>query len=124
MGEAVTDPHVVGAQTEYVFFKALQAFSPSDPPWFLGVRRADRQEDHAGIDAFVTLDVGEVPVQIKSSLAGFDKFLTTHPGTEILIIVIGRDLTPGQIRKKIFDFLFRERGRILRKQRKKNRARH
>ena len=58
----------VGKANEEYFLKAFSEGPKDAPSWFVSVRRANKIEDHLGFDAFIrTTDVGEIPIQIKSS---------------------------------------------------------
>lgn len=56
---------------------AVDAFVDQDfhpPTWFHGIEPSTHEQDQRGIDAVVHTDVGDIYVQIKSSLAGEEKF--------------------------------------------------
>lgn len=109
---------VRGANTEYRFFQALQ--TPNLPSWFLKVRRATKDEDQNGVDAFVELDIGEVEVQIKSSIEGMRKHHNHYPKSSVLVIVLPRSMPLGHVRERILRFLYLRRGEIIRKKMRGN----
>ena len=103
----------IGNTTEFKFFTALQADVRSMPYWFLGVRRATGLEDAAGVDAFVTLDVGEVEVQIKTSETGMVEYEKTHRGNGVLVIVIGVHASISYAKDRILHYLYLRRGAMI-----------
>lgn len=86
---------VLGTETEERFFNAVRTLQR--PVWFYGVRRARTVEDHNGYDAFATIDIGEVPIQIKRSYFGAEKYMRRYPGREIVLMVV----TPGMVEEAI-----------------------
>lgn len=54
-------------------FERIMSTASGFPSWYYGVRKATEAEDHHGIDFFAELDIGEVQLQIKSSVAGREK---------------------------------------------------
>lgn len=102
-----------GGSTELRFFSAMQSPVWRPPFWYIDCRRATPEEDQAGVDAFVTIDAGIIPVQIKSSLAGMEKD-RAHYGDQHCIVVIHENLSDQQIRSKATDFFYRWRGRLIR----------
>jgi hypothetical protein len=107
--ERATVKHAFGMETERRFFCAFRVPNIELPSWFHGVRRASVSEDNAGIDAFVITDIGEIPVQIKSSVNGMFEFNKKHPGNQIPVLVISRDLSAAQILQKAIEIVSRER---------------
>lgn len=91
------------------------AFSSAEslPEWFLGVRPATKQEDANGIDAIVTLDVGEELFQIKTSMQGVLRYQRKRPESRCIIILIQRYATLEQIRTAVLELLHSRRERAL-----------
>lgn len=107
--------HEKGGETEYRFFEALQCVLWKQPFWYKGYRRANREEDRRGVDAFVEIDAGIVPVQIKSSDISRKKHIE-HYGNEHVIIVISEHMTAQMIRSRLMNLLYYKRGELFRKQ--------
>ena len=113
-----------GNETELKFFEALQADIRLMPHWYLGVRRATGLEDSEGVDAFVTLDVGEVKVQIKTSQHRRRDYEKSHNGNGVLVIVLQAKSSLQYAKRKIFNLLYHQRGKMINKQRNGRGARH
>ena len=113
-----------GNQTELKFFEALQSDIRLMPYWYLGVRRPTGIEDADGVDAFVTLDVGEVKVQIKTSQTGRHDYEKFHKGNGVLVIVLEGGSSLQYAKGKILDFLYKRRGAMMPRRRGSQRARH
>lgn len=90
----------LGKESEDRFFSAFMRPGLELPSWFYGVRRANAAEDAAGMDGFAITDIGEMPVQIKSSLGGMLRFNEKRPGNNITVLIIWRNFTPDEIVKK------------------------
>lgn len=104
--------HERGGETELRFFTAMQAHNFGAPHWYHGIRHASRDDDRGGIDAYVTLDAGEVAVQIKSSHAGLHDHRQLYGPVHCIIVICPR--WPIQvIRSKTFDLLYRWRRKML-----------
>jgi hypothetical protein len=112
-----------GGETELRFFEAIQCPEWKPPFWYSGVRHASRTEDREGVDAVVNIDVGEIPVQIKSSHASRMKHIEQY-GRSHVIIVISEHMTPRMIRSKLMNLLYYRRGEFFQKKKiDANRAR-
>lgn len=109
-----------GGSNELRFFSAFQAPVWRPPFWYIDCRRATRDEDRAGVDAFVSIDAGVIPVQIKSSFEGLRRD-ALHYGHEHCIIVVSSRMSPEEIRSKSIDLFYRWRGKLIRTQRAKAR---
>ena len=107
-----------GGETELAFFQAMQCPIWKSPYWFKHTRRATHEEDRNGTDAIAVLDVGEVPIQIKTSHAGRISH-ESHYGKGIIVIVISPFMTHEEIRHLICDKLYVTRGYRIRAQQKK-----
>lgn len=61
--------------------RLLNAYMPERHDWFLQARHASLREDvHLGIDVIVdTIDVGELPIQVRSSQEGLERFYASDP---------------------------------------------
>lgn len=105
-----------GKVSEDQFFRALSARSEDAPSWFVSIRRATEEEDQRGFDAFIlTTDVGEIPIQIKSSRQGVRNFRQKRPGNPAIPVVITVSRRWKPIRKQIFDLVGMRRVRILKR---------
>jgi len=69
------------------------------PSWILSYRQAEKQDEIKGVDAWVQTDIGEIPLQIKSSKRGTKKAKENHP--EIPVIVVGINTSIGEIINKV-----------------------
>ncbi|MBP6869042.1 MAG: hypothetical protein KBC16_02960 [Candidatus Pacebacteria bacterium] len=58
-------------------------------------------EDSSGVDAIASLDVGEVNIQIKSSVTGVYKHMLKY-GNKHLIIVVTPGKTPEVVRREVY----------------------
>ena len=68
------------------------------PPWLSSVVRASQKEDHLGIDSVAhTLEGLRIPLQIKSSEMGKDKFRQQAHRKHIPCIVVASHLSDEQI---------------------------
>ncbi len=102
----VVDPIVRGRQREDKFYKAFQEEGFEFPKFYLGLRRATKEEDMAGTDFFMQTIDGEIPFDVKSSkaTAKTHKRHKRHvPGREkIIIFVVKSMMTNYEIRAKAF----------------------
>lgn len=87
----------LGRETEDYFFYSIESWK-SPPLYYWGIRRATAEEDADGDDGFVRIDIGEVPIQIKRSQVGAEKYLRQYPGRRVLILVIRPGLSERDIR--------------------------
>lgn len=71
---ALSDPR--GDAAERRVLAALTR--PDRPAWIVKVRRARRGENRSGVDVVVDTDVGRVFLQVKSSVAGAQKWRRDH----------------------------------------------
>ncbi len=76
---------------------------PSVPEWFVNVRGATPAEDERGYDLFVLTDVGEIGLQVKSSMAAIANFEADHKHRGIPCILVHEKCTDS----KILFFVFR-----------------
>ncbi len=82
------------------------------PNWVWGFRRASLEEDQKGRDLFVLTDVGEIPLQVKSSLAGADSFKRRY-GNLIPVVIIASYDRPVEVIAKVIEAVEPERYRRL-----------
>ncbi|HEY9480782.1 MAG TPA: hypothetical protein VIR98_00945 [Candidatus Paceibacterota bacterium] len=62
---------------------------PNPPDWFADVRKASKEEDFSGVDAFfICKDQTEIPVQIKGTYAGIEDYLRAHPISEKNVVLL------------------------------------
>lgn len=95
------------------------------PPWFISIRAATKNEDMRGIDAVVTIDIGEVLVQVKSTQNGarnhrrhYERSCYDYDNTFVVIIVPDHS-TPMNICLMLWNLL-----RPIRRHRLARRAYH
>lgn len=89
-----------GLQTENRFYYAMKSLPAAlRPRWFFKFREATNREDGEGTDFFAGLDVGEAPLQVKSSEVGLLKYiLEDHPDKDAIVIVVKPTDSPEAIR--------------------------
>lgn len=81
--------------------RVIEAFAEAGarlPTWFRAIRPSADDEDHAGVDLWVTTATGDVPVQIKSSAMRARMFLDAHPGQFIGVAVVHPSMTYEKLR--------------------------
>jgi hypothetical protein len=78
------------------------------PDWIKGIRRASLKEDQQGQDVFLLTDVGEMPVQIKSSVAGVRRFRQRY-GDRIPVVIVASFDRPEEVLAKIIKAIEPER---------------
>lgn len=77
-------------------------------PWVKRIRMASAEEDARGMDVVVeTADVGDVPIQVKSSKKFLKKHFRRYP--DIPVLIINREHTEEEIRKSLSRIIRRER---------------
>lgn len=103
-----------GKANEEYFFQAFSERPRDAPDWFISVRRATKHEDRNGFDAFViTTDVGEIPIQIKSSTQGIARFFTRRQGNPAIPVVVLAGVNPEGFRKRVFERVGERRKKLL-----------
>ena len=124
-GNPLVRAQEIGGTHELRFFEAFQAPQWRPPYWFRLLRKATREEDKSGVDAFAKIDVATVPLQIKSSVTGllsdvahYGSMCHFKKGAHCIIIVTD-DMTPEGIRRYAIDKLFVWRGMLIRDGRSK-----
>jgi len=77
-------------------------------PWVKRIRMATEEEDARGMDVVVeTHDVGDMPVQVKSSRKFLKKHFRRYP--DIPVLIINREHTEEEVRKALARVVKRER---------------
>lgn len=85
-----------GADNEH---RLVTAFSSGDlPNWFLSIRPATFEEDHAGVDAWVVTMDGDVAIQVKSSAVRAAQFRAKHPDYQGVVVVVHPAMPDDEIR--------------------------
>lgn len=108
-----------GVMTEKRFFAVLRHCLQERkrswmlPQWFYDVKKAAPRYDKKGVDAFVLTDVGKIPVQIKSSVAGAKQFLNKQCHEGIVIIVINKNASDEKILSKTRCFVAEFRQKVI-----------
>ena len=103
-----------GRANEEYFFKAFSEGPRDAPDWFIAMRRATKKEDRNGVDAYVqTADVGEIPIQIKSAVKGFVRYLQKRPRSQAILIVAVAGVNPEGMRKRVFELVEKRRQELL-----------
>lgn len=78
-----------GTKNEERALRLIQTHNGRLPEWVLSSRKGIREEDLDGVDIVVTTDRGEIPLQVKSSLHGREKFLRNpRYSTKIYVLVV------------------------------------
>ncbi len=111
---AIPESFAIGLATESKVIRSVMDPQAIRPVWFHGIRLSTSVEDRKGYDAFATLDVGVVPMQIKTSQGAISGWRKTHPEKkDVVILSIPRHLTWDETRDKILLHLWRRRLEIL-----------
>ena len=98
------DSHRRGFENEQRYIELLKNKRDQLPPWVIDSRKATRHEDQTGVDAVVMSDVGELLLQVKSSLAGKIRFNKKERYKDIGTIVINPNITDDDaIRQTILE---------------------
>jgi len=61
------------------------------PNWIKKYSAASPEEDGKGIDAWVTTDIGKIPLQIKSSTRGVQSARDKYPKIPVTRVIIGEN---------------------------------
>lgn len=93
-----------GFQTEERFMAALKNGNGNNPDWYKGVSKSTNEQDQKKIDCIVHTAFGNIFVQIKSSQAGANKFLSkmNKSHLRIVLLVIKRHYSEDTIREISF----------------------
>lgn len=68
------------------------------PMWFLGVRAGTLKEDMQGVDLWVqTKDVGEIPIQVKSSHTAALRYWERRGSNGTVVIVVPHDISHEEL---------------------------
>ena len=94
--------------------RALKAFlhinQKALPSWWKGIRKATPREDAREIDCVVTTDVGDIAIQVKTSLSkSKDDYPERTKRFNIPIIYINLQDSDAEIRKRIVAVVGKER---------------
>lgn len=94
-----------GRRSEDLVFEAFAERPPDAPAWFKCLRRPTLEQDRfQQIDVIVeTLDLGEIYIQVKSSLTGLRKFEQQWHPANVRGIVISLDQDDARIRALVYD---------------------
>lgn len=106
-----------GKEREKRFFRAMTSANAALPEWLYGFRKGSKFDDHNGVDAFAKTDVGDIPIQIKSSQAGLAKHVKRY-GLRHVIIVVSHQMLDVLLRYTVIQKLEQRRATILRYQSK------
>ena len=109
---------VKGRAAENFFARTMGLFTENkfeSPPWILEVRRATRRQDLNGIDFIVTTDIGEINVQIKSSVGYAERYKKSHAKApfEVCIIVLSEEDTHVSLFRRTRNVLAKRRQKLL-----------
>ena len=94
-----------GQASETKFFQAFRQSGLDLPEWFYGVRKGTHRDDSAGVDGFAVTDVGEIPLQLKSSVRGMYEFVARRPGSVCVILVVSPEMPDTTIIRKTLEFV-------------------
>lgn len=91
-GGSTLREQVKGKAAENFFLRTMELFAGDKlecPPWILGVKKSEETQDLQGIDFIVTTDVGDIYVQLKSSIGYAQRYMEKHADIpfEICIVV-------------------------------------
>jgi hypothetical protein len=95
-----------GVESEERFLRVCGEFQAQGrfPSWFLGIEYGTVEDDKNGVDMVVKTERGQIPLQVKSSLAGRAKFLAQAHRRHIICIVV----MPQYSDDDLFETAFRE----------------
>ena len=95
----------------------MRVFSiPFDAPaWFTEIRKATKEEDHHGVDFIITTDVGEIPLQLKSSDFGAQKFMRSplYKDNPIPVAVATFLMPDHKVRNIVLEAVRKKRNMLL-----------
>jgi hypothetical protein len=111
-----------GSTHEFLVFSALQAPDWTPPWWFRCYRRATPDEDAGGVDLIITIDLGDIEVQIKSSRYGREQHRARH-GTQQAIITVDECMSSSMIRRDLVRIIGFRRVNILQQRKRSSRRR-
>jgi hypothetical protein len=97
-----------GKESEERFFKAFTKGRWRKPSWYKSVRPATGLEDSEGYDFFINTDIGELPIQVKSSKKYVARYRRRHPESDAIIVVVG-NLSRSRIRELTLHLIKRRR---------------
>ncbi len=109
---------IKGAETESRFLRVCNTKTAKTPSWFIRVKESPIPWDLRGIDAFAyffPLDGKKrikVPIQIKSSRAGKEKFIKHYSAymvENVFVIVVTSNKSDDAIRRELYTELKRIR---------------
>jgi hypothetical protein len=99
----------VGTNTEERFFSAFRTPNAGLPEWFYGIRKSSNSDDAKGIDAYAIVAIGEMPIQIKSTIGGMLDFNKRRPGNKITVVVVRKWFSAEEIIAITIERLKRQR---------------
>ncbi len=77
-----------GKKSERRFFEAFMARDWQQPWWYKSVRRANGLEDSEGYDFFIRTNIGQIPIQVKSSCRYIEQYWRRHPNSNAILVVV------------------------------------
>lgn len=109
------DAHAFGLRNERRFVAWFGGLLGGEgvPEWVVGVRHATPEEDARGIDVWVKTDVGDVPVQIKSSHRDAASFVSKPRDIEIICVVFAPSIRPHVVKAFLVSRLSTHRNKQL-----------
>lgn len=108
----------IGEMAERRFSEALSVCTNEEPAWFYGVEEASSFLDVRGVDFIAWVKYPHqreplpVPIQVKSSVRGQQRYYEKHPqakNADVVVVIVGRKLSPAGIRQELFRKLSRVR---------------
>lgn len=111
-GNGLTDEQgrTRGTLSEARFFDAFIC-AWDRPRWYVRTRHATPLEDSQGYDFFIgTTDMGEVPIQVKSSHGYIKQYWLRHPESQATLVVVHLDDPYPLIRSRTLERIERRRG--------------
>lgn len=112
------DGLAVGCAGEERVLKAFVHANPRHlklPSWWRGIRRGTPEEDGRGIDHVVHTDIGDIFIQIKSSLHKKTDRFPQRNDRDVAIVYINLKDSDAEIRKRVLRVVARERSSLMRK---------
>jgi hypothetical protein len=92
-----------GYNAEQMFFEAWKYNKGGYP--VTGVRRATKDEDKNGFDAFLATKAGEVAIQVKSSKIAKNYYRGSYGPNHAVVVIVKADDSPEKIRDNTWNCL-------------------
>lgn len=101
----------VGHAGERRVLKSFHHFGT--PRWWQGIREATNEEDAQGIDHVVFTDVGDIFIQVKTSLSKGTSRSPKRNDRDVPIVYVNLEDSDVEIRKRVIRIISQEHRHIL-----------